>query len=110
MSMEPTIRRLIEKFEHKVAADDSVREKVMPVHKTVSVDLGEEKYSFEVKDAAIINFKDEALENADLFISCSPENFQALVDGDLRPMRAYVTKKLVIKGKIEDIMHLKSLF
>ena len=110
MSMEPTIRTLIEKFEHKVASDDNVREKVMPVNKTVSVDLGEEKYSFEVKDAAIINFKAEPNDAADIFISCTPENFQALVDGDLRPMRAYVTKKLIIKGKIEDIMHLKSLF
>ena len=38
------------------------------------------------------------------------EYLQELIDGTLRPMKAYVTKKIRIKGKIEDIMHLKALF
>lgn len=110
MSMEPTIRKLIDKFERKVAADEGVRDKVKDIVKTVSIDLGEEHYSFRLQDAAIYDFKPEADPAADMTVICTPENFQALVDGTLRPMRAYVTKKLVVKGKIEDIMHLKSLF
>lgn len=110
MSMEPVINTLIEKFERKMAKDEEAREKVKDITKTVSLELGEERYSFKLEDAAIKDFKAEADPGADMTVICSPENFQALVDGTLRPMRAFVTKKLVVKGKFEDIMHLKSLF
>ena len=55
------------------------------------------------------DFSDSAMETADITIITTPENLHLLVEGELRPMRAYVTRKIVIKGKIEDILHLKSL-
>ena len=110
MSVEPKILRMIEKFEHRVERDEHAREKVMPVDKTVNIDLGEEKYSFRVKDAAIHDYKTELLESADVTVITTPEYLTQLVDGDLRPMKAYVTKRVQIKGKIQDILHLKSLF
>ena len=79
--MEPTIRKLIDKFERKVAADEGVRDKVKDIVKTVSIDLGEEHYSFRLQDAAVHDFKPEADPAADMTVICTPENFQALVDG-----------------------------
>ena len=38
------------------------------------------------------------------------ECLQGLIDGTLRPMRAYVLKKIAVKGKIDDLMFLKKLF
>lgn len=110
MTVEPMILRMIEKFEHRVERDENVREKVMPVNKTVNIDLGEEKYSFRVKDAAVHDYKTELLESADITVTTTPEYLTQLVEGDLRPMKAYVTKRVQIKGKIQDIWHLKSLF
>lgn len=110
MTVEPMIKRMFEKFEHRIAKDENAREKVLPVDKTVNVDLGEEHYSFHVKDASIQDYRTELLENADITITTTPEYLTQLVEGDLRPMKAYVTKRVQIKGKIQDILHLKSLF
>ncbi len=109
MSMEPMIKKMIDKYERKSNKDEEVKEKVKDLNKTVNIDLGEEKYSFHVVGSHVEDFKSEPTESSDLTIISTPENLTALIEGDLRPMRAYVTKKIVIKGNIEDIMHLKSL-
>ena len=49
-------------------------------------------------------------ENADVTITTTPDNLRGLIDGTLRPMRAYVLKKITVKGKIDDLMFLKKLF
>ena len=109
MTAEEDIQKMIGKFERRMAKDEEAREKVKEVKKTINIDLGEEKYSCRVEDSAVHDFKDSALENADITLITTPENLHLLVEGELRPMRAYVTRKIVIKGKIEDILHLKSL-
>lgn len=110
MTMEATIQELIDKANKRMAEDADVREKTKDLVKTVNFDLGEEKYSMKLSDAKISDFKPEFIENADITVTTTPEYFQQLVDGDLRPMRAYVTKKISIKGKIQDLMFLKKLF
>ena len=109
MTAEEDIQKMIGKFERRMAKDEEAREKVKEVNKTINVDLGEEKYSFRIENSAVHDFTDSALENADITLITTPENLHLLVEGELRPMRAYVTRKIVIKGKIEDILHLKSL-
>ena len=110
MTMEPKIQVLIDKFHRKMENDPEARDKVLPVKKTVTLDLGEEVYSLRIEDAKILDFKPEAIPEPDITVKTTPEVFEQLVDGTLRPMRAYMTKKITVKGKLEDIVHLKSLF
>ena len=110
MSMEPKLQQLIDKFHRKMEKDEEARKKVEPVKKTINIDLGEEKYSFRLESAKIQDFKQGLIDQADIVVTTTPENLDALIEGTLRPMKAYVTKKITIKGKIEDIIHLKSLF
>ena len=109
MTAEEDIQKMIGKFERRMAKDPEAKEKVKEIKKTINIDLGEEKYSFRVEDSAVHDFTNSALDEADITLITTPENLHLLVEGELRPMRAYVTRKIVIKGKIEDIMHLKSL-
>ena len=110
MSMEPEIQRLIDKFRAKVASDENVKKEIAHLDKTFNIDLGEESYSFHLKDSEISDFKPELLGEADVTLITTPESLQGLIDGTLRPMRAYVTKKIKIKGKIDDLMFLKKFF
>jgi putative sterol carrier protein len=50
------------------------------------------------------------LQEADVTLTTTPENLSALIDGTLRPMRAFVLKKVQIKGKLDDLMFLKKFF
>ena len=109
MTSEEDIQKMIGKFERRMAKDEAAKEKVKEIVKTICVDLGDEKYSFRIADAQVQDYKKEAIENPDITVIATPENLHLLVEGELRPMKAYVTRKIVIKGKIEDILHLKSL-
>jgi len=110
MTMEAQIKALVDKFNAKAEADEKLRKEIEHLKKTVNIDLETEKYSLKLEDAKMFDFKAELIEGADVIVTSTPENFQKLLDGDLRPMRAYLTKKITIKGKIQDLMFLKKFF
>ena len=110
MTMRPTIEEMIDKFHRKMENDEKVRAEVEPVHKTVNINLGTEFYSMLLDKAEIKDFKEELTDGADITLITTPEHLQALIDGELRPMRAYLTGKIKVKGKLQDVMHLKKLF
>ena len=104
------IQKMIDKFHRRMAKDEKARAEVEPIEKTFNVDLGEESYHMRLKNAQIVEFEEGLLDKADILLKTTPEHLRQLVEGTLRPMRAYVTKKITIKGKIEDILHLKKFF
>jgi putative sterol carrier protein len=63
-----------------------------------------------LKNAQMYDFVPMLLQEADITLITTPENMQALMDGTLRPMRAFVLKKIQIKGKIDDLLFLKKFF
>lgn len=110
MTMEAQIKALVDKFNAKTESDEEIRKEVEHLTKTINIDLETEVYSIKLEKAHMDDFKAEAIENADVIISSTPENIQKLLDGELRPMRAYLTKKISVKGKIQDLMFLKKFF
>jgi len=110
MSMEASIQTLIDKFHRKMENDEQARAEVMPIRKTINIDLGTEHYSMKLENAQIDDFKPEMIEGPDITLLTTPESLQGLIDGTLRPMKAYITKKIVVKGKIQDLMFLKKFF
>jgi putative sterol carrier protein len=108
--MEPSIQTLIDKFHSRMENDEQAREEVRPLKKTINIDLGTEQYSMRLEDAQIRDFKPQTIDDADVTLITTPESLQGLIDGTLRPMKAYITKKISIKGKIQDLMFLKKFF
>jgi len=112
MSMYDAIQEMIDKFHAKVEEEENekLRKKLDGVVKVMNIDLGEEKYSMKLDNAKITDYKEGMVDDADIVYASTPEVLQALIDRTLRPMRGYLTKKFTVKGKLEDIMYLKSLF
>ena len=110
MTNEEIIQKMIDKFHRKMAKNEEARAEVEPIEKTMNVDLGEETFRLKVAHAQVVEFEKGMYDEADMLLKTKPEYLQQLVEGTLRPMRAYVTKKVVIKGKIEDILYLKKFF
>jgi len=108
--MQPQIQEMINKFHRKMEKDPDVKKEIEPLAKTLNIDLGTESYSMKLKNAQIYDFVPGLLQEADITLTTTPENLQGLIDGTLRPMRAFVLKKVQIKGKIDDIMFLKKFF
>jgi len=110
MTMEASIQTLIDKFHRKMEKDEEAKKEVMPIKKTINIDLGTERYSMRLENAHIDDFSPQMIDSADITLLTTPESLQGLIDGTLRPMKAYVTKKITVKGKIQDIMFLKKFF
>ena len=110
MTMQTQIQSLIDKFHGKVENDEHLKNEIAHLEKSFNIDLGSEQYSMKLKDSHIYDFSDKLLDNADVTLTTTPENFQGLMDGTLRPMRAYVLRKVTIKGKLDDLMFLKKFF
>ena len=104
------IQKMIDKFHRRMAKDEKARAEVEPIVKRFNVDLGEETFHMKLEHAQVTEFEEGLYDEADILLRTKPEYLQQLVEGTLRPMRAYITKKITIKGKIEDIMHLKKFF
>ncbi len=110
MTMEAQIKALVDKFNKKTEEDEDLRKEVEHLKKTINIDLDTEKYSVKLENAKMFDFSTELIENADVIVTSTPENLQKMLDKELRPMRAYLTKKITIKGKIQDLMFLKKFF
>lgn len=110
MSMQQEIQSVIDRFHRKMEKDPEVRKEIEPLEKVFNLDLGDESYTLKLKDARIYYFEPGLDENADVTVTTTPENLMGLINGTLRPMRAYVLKKIQIKGKIDDLLFLKKLF
>ena len=110
MTNEEIIQKMIDKFHRRMAKDEKARAEVEPIVKRFNVDLGEETFHMRLEKAQVVDFEPGLYDEADILLKTTPEYLQQLIEGTLRPMRAYVTKKIVVKGKIEDILHLKKFF
>ena len=110
MSMQQEIQAVIDRFHKKMEKDPELKKDVQHLVKVFNLDLGDESYTLRLKDARIYAFEEGLDENADVTVITTPDNLRGLIDGTLRPMRAYVLKKIQIKGKIDDLMVLKKLF
>ena len=110
LSSEEIIQKMIDKFHRRMAKDEKARAEVEPIVKRFNVDLGEETFHMKLEHAQVTEFEEGLYDEADILLRTKPEYLQQLVEGTLRPMRAYITKKITIKGKIEDILHLKKFF
>ncbi|MCL2786318.1 MAG: SCP2 sterol-binding domain-containing protein [Methanomassiliicoccaceae archaeon] len=110
MTMYLAIQGMIDKFHRKVDNDEKTREKLEGVVKTMNIDLGTEHYSIKLDNARITDYKEGMIDAADILFTSTPDILLAMIDGTLRPMKAYFTKKFTVKGKFEDLMYLKNLF
>ncbi len=110
LTTEEIIQKMIDKFHRRMAKDEKARAEVEPIVKKFNVDLGEETFHMRLEHAEVVDFDKGLYDEADILLKTTPEYMRQLIEGTLRPMRAYVTKKIVVKGKIEDILHLKKFF
>ncbi|MGI5964307.1 MAG: SCP2 sterol-binding domain-containing protein [Candidatus Methanomethylophilaceae archaeon] len=107
MTMYERLDGLVKQFNERSEKDEELRNEIAHLKKTFLLDLGTEVYTIKLEDSKITEFKEEKTETPDVTVISTPEHLNALIDGELRPMRAYVTGKVKIKGKIQDLKFLK---
>ena len=110
MTVEALLRDLIEKFNARSDNDDALRAELGGMDKKVLVDLGSENYNFHLHDNKAHDFKAGGLDDADLTLISDPETIQGIIEGKIKPMKAFALRKVRVKGDLNDVLRLRKLF
>lgn len=106
----PQIQELVGKFNEKVKEDEILREDLKGMDKKVLIDLESEKYHFRLQDQKIDGIEEGEIPDPDITINSDPETMQGILDGTIKPMKAFALRKVRFKGNIDDLLRLRKLF
>ena len=109
--VEEFIREMIQKFNEKAASDPKFESELKGLRKVVQVVVTDgETFNFILENARVGPLGKGAIANPDIMVSGSTETYDQLRSGELRPMKAYATRKLQVKGSLEDVLRLRKFF
>lgn len=110
MTVEPLLQDLVRKFNEKVLTDESLQSELDGMNKKVLIDLESEKYNFHLHDKKIHDFQSGVLSDPDITLESDPETIQGLIEGKIKPMKAFALRKVRVKGELTDVLKLRKLF
>lgn len=109
--MEELLMGAVEKFNMKAEADEKLRRELEGVHRKVLIQIEDERnYHFVLEDTKIADFGVGNIETPDITISSDTETIVALFEREIGPMKALATKKLRLKGSLQDMLRIRKLF
>ncbi|MDH4122508.1 MAG: SCP2 sterol-binding domain-containing protein [Thermoplasmata archaeon] len=109
--VEEYIRKTIEKFNQKAASDEKMKEELIGYQRRVEIRLDDGRiYNFEISNGMASDLREGGAENPEVVIETSAEMVEKLTEGELRIMKAYVTKKIRIKATLEDMLKIRKFF
>jgi putative sterol carrier protein len=109
--VEEFINEMIRKFNEKAASDPKFEAELKGLKKLVQVIVTDgNTFHFTLENARVGPLSKGPTQGADITIIGSTETYNQLRSGELRPMKAYVTRKLQVKGTLEDILRLRKFF
>lgn len=109
--VEAWIQEMIRKLNEKAASDPQFESELKGLRKVVQVVVTDgDTYNFTLENARVGPMSKGAVPNPDIMITGTTATYMQLKSGELRPMKAYATRKLQVKGSLEDILRLRKFF
>ena len=109
--LEQLLTNTIEKFKVKMQEDEDLREEMKDLVRTINIELTDaEGYSFIMNKGDITDFKKGYIEEPDVAIQITQADMLALMKKELKPMKAWATKKLKFEAELEDVVRLRKFF
>lgn len=104
MSVEETLQAIIARFNRHAERTPAVREELQGVVRTIAIRLTDgQAYAVDLKDGSLGNLRPvPATLKADVAITTDSATFQGLVAKEIGPMKALVTRRLMLEGSLED--------
>jgi len=108
--LEGYVLKAIEKFKGKIAEDKELQAELADITRNINIDTTDnEGLSFILDKGEIRDFKRGKLETAEITLHATTADFKMLFTGELKPMKAWATKRLKFDASIDDVMRLKKL-
>ncbi len=109
--LEQLLLNTVEKFRAKMIEDEDLREEMKPLKRTINIELTDaEGFSFILNHGDVTDFKRGYIENPDVAIQIKEADMLALLKKELKPMKAWATKKLKFEAELEDVVRMRKFF
>jgi putative sterol carrier protein len=109
--VEEYINEMIRKLNEKAASDPKFEHELKGIRKVVLVVVTDgDSFNFILENARVGPVSKGTVANPDIIITGATDTYNQLRSGELRPMKAYATRKLQVKGSLEDILRLRKFF
>ena len=110
MTVEETLASLVERFNRKASATPAMAEELDGLERTIRIALTDEgNYAVDLRGGRLVNLRTAPSKDADVTITTDVATFHGLVQKEIGPMKALVTRKLSIDGSLEDKLLFRKL-
>ena len=111
--MMEILEDMVNKFNQKVDESDKLYEKLKDITRTIQLELDENVfYHMRMVKGKIVEIVPDSVTEPDLpdlRILTDSETFEGIINKTVKPFKAYVLKKIRVKGKLMDRLLLKDL-
>ncbi len=110
MTIEDSLASLVDRFNRHVERTPAMAEELQGVSRTIVIRLTDAgSYAVDLSAGRLRNLRSEAPPKADVTVTTDEATFRGLVQKEIGPMKALVTRKLAIDGSLEDKLLLRRL-
>ena len=110
MTVEETLASLVDRFNRHADRTPAMAEELRGVERTIRIQFTDEgSYAVDLSAGRLTNLRSASSGAADLTITTDVATFRGLVQKEIGPMKALVTRKLTIDGSLEDKLLFRKL-
>ena len=101
---------LANRLNSKFDADTELQEKLGDINRTIQIELNNDVfYHLRVVGGKIVDIVEGAVEEPDLKIITDRATFEGIINGTVKPLKAYALQKIKLKGSLKDRLLFKDL-
>ena len=110
MCIKDKLGKLVAHFNKKAESDEQLKEYVDGMERSIVFNLTDDKaYNTKLSNSQLSDVIEGGIDDAEIIIETDKATMLGLLDGSVKPMKAYATKKLKIKASLQDMMLMRKL-
>jgi putative sterol carrier protein len=110
MTVEETLASLVDRFNRHATHNPATDEELAGMERTILIRLTDGgTYAVDLKAGRLGNLRSGAAPKPDVTITTDVATFHGLVQKEIGPMKAIVTRRLTIDGSLEDKLLFRKL-
>lgn len=109
--IDETLAAVVERFNRHADQNPALRSELMGLVRTIAIRITDgDHYALDLKAGRLESLRTGSVAHADITITTDSATFLGLVNREIGPMKALVTRKLAVDGSLEDKLLFRRLF
>lgn len=111
MCIEEKINSMVERFNRRVEKDENLRSYVGDLERRIAIHINDADITYvtDLHEGRLAHVKRGEKDGADIILTTDKATMLGLLDGTIKPMKAYALKKFKLKASLQDILLMKKL-